>query len=181
MKTPEPTQFFSPTFNRTRVVVLVLFVQDKHRNEEMSEEIQSLERFVKAQEEDFSCAISEVRAGRKRSHWMWYIYPQLDRLGRSATAQFYGIRGMGEARAYLRHPVLGPRLIKSMEAALSVEGRTAEEIFGFPDVLKLRSCATLFARASEPGSVFDRVLQKYYDGQADEATLQLLLDENDQR
>jgi uncharacterized protein (DUF1810 family) len=155
-------------------VALVLFVKDKPRNEEMSEEDSSLERFVKAQEDDFSCAILEIKAGRKRSHWMWYIFPQLEGLGISATAQFYGIKGMDEARAYLRHSVLGSRLVECMKTVLCVEGRTAEEIFGFPDVLKLRSCATLFARASQPGSVFERVLQKYYEGQPDEATLRLL-------
>lgn len=133
-----------------------------------------LERFVQAQESDFATALNEVRRGRKRSHWMWYIFPQIDGLGSSSTARFYAIKGIAEARAYLAHPILGPRLIECCEAALAVEGKSAEEIFGYPDVLKLRSCATLFAKISEPGSVFERLLVKYYGGQTDDATLRLL-------
>jgi uncharacterized protein (DUF1810 family) len=105
---------------------------------------------------------------------MWYIFPQLQGLGHSSTARFYGIKGIEEAKAFLAHPVLGPRLRECVEAALSVEGKSAEEIFGFPDVLKLRSCATLFAQISEAGSVFEQLLQKYYEGAADDATLRLL-------
>lgn len=105
---------------------------------------------------------------------MWYIFPQIEGLGHSSTARFYAIQGIEEARAFLAHPVLGSRLRECTEAVLAVEGRTAEEIFGFPDVLKLRSCATLFTHVSEPDSVFERLLQKYYGGTPDEATLRLI-------
>lgn len=119
-------------------------------------------------------ALAEIKSGRKRSHWMWYLFPQIDGLGSSSTAQFYAIKNLDEAKAYLAHPVLGSRLIEIASAALQVEGKTAEEIFGYPDVLKFRSCATLFAEISGAGSVFHRVLEKYYDGKPDEQTLQLL-------
>jgi uncharacterized protein (DUF1810 family) len=105
---------------------------------------------------------------------MWYVFPQVVGLGSSATAQHYGIRDADEARAYLAHPVLGQRLIECAEAICSVTGRSAREILGTPDDLKLRSCATLFAQVSPPGSVFDRVLRRYYGGQPDQATLDLL-------
>jgi uncharacterized protein (DUF1810 family) len=133
-----------------------------------------LSRFVDAQQGVYESAIAEIRAGRKRSHWMWYVFPQVVGLGSSATAQLYGIRDADEARAYLAHPVLGQRLIECAEAICSVTGRSASEILGTPDDLKLRSCATLFAQVSPPGSVFDRVLRRYYDGQPDQATLALL-------
>jgi uncharacterized protein (DUF1810 family) len=133
-----------------------------------------LNRFVKAQKGDYARALAEVRAGEKRSHWMWYVFPQLDGLGFSDTARFYGIKECAEAEAYLAHPVLGPRLIEVAEAALAVEGKSAHNIFGSPDDLKLRSCATLFAKVSPPGSVFERLLAKYYGGVGDEKTLRLL-------
>src|SRR5262245_23669052 len=103
-------------------------------------------RFLEAQEHTCGQALAEIQAGRKRSHWMWFIFPQLDGLGFSATARRYAIKGLAEARAYLDHPVLGPRLSGCAEAALLVQGRSAHEIFGDPDDLKLRSCATLFAQ-----------------------------------
>lgn len=133
-----------------------------------------LDRFLQAQEHDYPRALAEIRRGRKRTHWMWYIFPQLEGLGHSSTARFYAIKGIDEARAFLAHPILGQRLRDCVQAALSLEGNTAEEVFGFPDVLKLRSCATLFAHISEPGSVFEQLLQKYYDGIPDEATIRLL-------
>lgn len=133
-----------------------------------------LGRFLEAQEGDYERALAEITAGRKRSHWMWYIFPQLDGLAVSATSRRYAIKGLDEARAYLEHPILGPRLLKCAEAALGVDGRTAAEIFGSPDDLKLRSCATLFACVSPPGSVFERLLEKYYQGGRDERTLSLL-------
>jgi uncharacterized protein (DUF1810 family) len=133
-----------------------------------------LDRFVLAQRDDYEQALSEIRSGRKRSHWMWYIFPQLDGLGFSSTAKRYAIKSLDEARAYLEHPVLGPRLLECAEAVVGVEGRTAHEIFGSPDDLKLRSCATLFACASPPGSVFERLLAKFYQGRRDEKTLRLL-------
>jgi uncharacterized protein (DUF1810 family) len=133
-----------------------------------------LSRFVQAQEDDFEQALAEIRSGRKRTHWMWYVFPQLDGLGFSSTAKHFAIKSTEEARAYLEHPVLGPRLLECAEAALAVEGRSATEIFGSPDDLKLRSCVTLFACVSPPGSVFHRVLDKYYRGEPDRKTLRLL-------
>src|SRR4051812_36566351 len=134
----------------------------------------NLSRFVQAQEDDYERALAELRGGRKRSHWMWYIFPQFDGLGFSATSRRYSIKSVAEAEAYLRHPVLGPRLIECAEAVLGVKGRSAFEIFGSPDDMKLRSCATLFASVSPPGSVFDRLLGKYFQGDRDSKTLALL-------
>ncbi len=133
-----------------------------------------LARFVGAQERDYERALAEISAGRKRTHWMWYIFPQIAGLGVSSTAQHYAIKSLAEAKAYLAHPVLGPRLLASAEAAVGVEGRSATDIFGSPDDLKLRSCATLFACVSPRGSVFERLLAKYYRGERDGRTLQLL-------
>jgi uncharacterized protein (DUF1810 family) len=133
-----------------------------------------LNRFVQAQERDYERALSEIQSGRKRSHWMWYIFPQFDGLAFSSTSKRYSIKSVEEARAYLAHPVLGPRLLACAEAAARVEGRSATEIFGSPDDLKLRSCATLFASVSPPGSVFHRLLDQYYQGEPDGKTLRLL-------
>jgi uncharacterized protein (DUF1810 family) len=133
-----------------------------------------LQRFLDAQEPVYARALAEIRAGRKESHWMWFVFPQLDGLGSSPMAERYAITSLDEARAYLAHPTLGPRLIEIAEAALSVNGRSASEIFGTPDDLKLRSCATLFAEASPPGSVFERLLEKYHRGEKDEKTSRLL-------
>ncbi|HYH64797.1 MAG TPA: DUF1810 domain-containing protein [Urbifossiella sp.] len=135
-----------------------------------------LDRFVRAQEHDYADALAEVRAGRKESHWMWYVFPQLAGLGVSPTARRYGLTGTAEAAAYLAHPVLGPRLLEIAAAALVVEGGSAHDIFGSPDDLKLRSCATLFARVSPPGSVFEQLLAKYFAGEPDGRTLTLLGD-----
>ena len=133
-----------------------------------------LDRFVLAQAGDYERALAEIRAGRKRSHWMWYIFPQIDVLGFSSMSRRYSIKSLDEARAYLDHPVLGRRLVECAEAALGVEGRSAYDIFGSPDDLKLRSCATLFAAVTPPDSVFARLLDKFYAGERDEKTLQLL-------
>src|SRR5438067_873938 len=133
-----------------------------------------LGRFVEAQADDYEQALAEIRSGRKRSHWMWYIFPQLDGLAFSSTSKYYAIKNLEEARSYLDHPLLGPRLLECAEAVISIAGRSATEIFGSPDDLKLRSCATLFACVSPPGSVFDRLLGKYYQGRRDDRTLQLL-------
>lgn len=133
-----------------------------------------LNRFVQAQQDDFERALAEITSGNKRTHWMWYIFPQLDGLAFSSTAKHYAIKSIEEAKAYLAHPVLGRRLLECAEAAMGVEGRSATEIFGSPDDLKLRSCATLFACVSPPGSVFDQLLQKYYRGERDGKTLKLL-------
>ena len=133
-----------------------------------------LTRFVLGQELNYEDARSEIRNGRKRSHWMWYIFPQYQGLGSSPTSRRYAIKSMAEASAYLQHPILGPRLLECAEAALGVTGRSAHELFGSPDDMKLQSCATLFASVSPPGSVFERLLQKYFDDTGDEKTLSLL-------
>ena len=133
-----------------------------------------LERFLEAQRGTYETALAEVRAGRKRSHWMWFVFPQFAGLGRSSISVRYAIKSRTEAEAYLQHPTLGPRLREISEAALGVEGRSAHEIFGTPDDLKLRSCATLFAEVSAPGSVFEWLLVKYYEGEPDRRTLELL-------
>lgn len=133
-----------------------------------------LERFVAAQAPVYAQVVAELEAGRKTSHWMWFIFPQLRGLGRSPTALHFGIEDLGEAKAYLRHPVLGPRLVECSRLVLAVEGRSATAIFGSPDDLKLRSAMTLFGRAAADEAVFAAVLETYYDGQEDPATLALL-------
>jgi uncharacterized protein (DUF1810 family) len=133
-----------------------------------------LGRFLEAQEGDYERALAEIASGRKRSHWMWYIFPQIDGLGSSSTSRRYAIKSLDEARAYLDHPILGLSLRECAEAVVRLEGRTAREIFGSPDDLKLKSCATLFACVSPPGSVFERLLTKYYQGRRDDKTLYLL-------
>ena len=132
-----------------------------------------LDRFVEAQDGVYDDALAELSAGRKRTHWMWFVFPQIAGLGSSPTAQRYAIRSLDEARAYLAHPVLGPRLRACAEALLAVQGRSAREIFGSPDDLKLRSSMTLFARAADDPAPFQAVLDRYYDG-PDRLTLQLL-------
>ncbi len=133
-----------------------------------------LSRFLNAQADSHEIALSEIRHGRKRSHWMWYIFPQYVGLGLSPTSQRYAIKSVAEAEAYLNDPVLGPRLVECSEAVLRVEGRTAHEIFGSPDDVKLKSSATLFAHVSPAGSVFERVLDRYFRGERDSKTLRLL-------
>ncbi len=133
-----------------------------------------LSRFVKAQQYDYDQALQEIRSGRKRSHWMWYIFPQIQGLGFSSTAQYYAIRDLQEAKDYLAHPVLGPRLREISSALLSLEGLSAHQIFGFPDDLKLRSCMTLFRLADLEDSLFEQVLEKYYDGIPDSKTVDIV-------
>jgi uncharacterized protein (DUF1810 family) len=134
-----------------------------------------LNRFVEAQEGVYEQALAEVRGGRKRSHWMWFIFPQIDGLGSSAMAKRYAIKSRAEAEAYLAHPVLGPRLVACAEAAAGIPATaSALDVFGSPDDMKLRSSATLFACVSPAGSVFDRVLDRYFRGERDSATLRLL-------
>lgn len=133
-----------------------------------------LSRFVDAQEGIYERALAEIRRGRKESHWMWYVFPQFRGLGRSAMAERYAIRSPHEARAYLAHPVLGPRLLQCAAAVLDVTARSAHDIFGSPDDLKLRSCATLFAAVSPADSVFAQVLDTYFGGVRDEATVRLM-------
>ena len=133
----------------------------------------SFEEFVAAQDRVDAAVRRELGAGRKQSHWMWFVFPQLRALGRSPTAQFYGIADLAEARAYLAHPVLGPRLVECTRLVVAVSGRSAHDIFGSPDDLKFRSCCTLFARAGGDG-VFAEALAKYYGGIEDPATVDLL-------
>jgi uncharacterized protein (DUF1810 family) len=140
-----------------------------------------LRRFVEAQDRVYDTVLDELRAGRKRTHWIWFVFPQLTQLGRSATARHYGISGLAEARAYLAHPVLGPRLRECTRLVGAVEGRSVEEVFGYPDYLKVRSCMTLFAHATEDDRDFVAVLEVQYrdfpDGREDPATLELLAGE----
>ncbi len=133
-----------------------------------------LARFASAQEAVYDRALAEIRSGHKRSHWMWFIFPQIDGLGFSPTAKHYAIKSAEEARQYLALPVLGPRLLECAEAVHAVEDRSAFEIFGSPDDLKLRSCMTLFESFAGQGSVFGRVLDEYYRGERDARTQETL-------
>ena len=133
-----------------------------------------LSRFVRAQDEDYEQVLSEVRSGRKRSHWMWYIFPQVAGLGFSSMSRRYAIKSRAEVDAHLHHPVLGPRLVECADAALCVEDRSALDVFGSPDDQKLKSCATLFASVSPDGSVFHQLIDTYFQGTPDSRTLQLL-------
>ena len=133
-----------------------------------------LSRFLEAQKNAYDTALREIRAGRKRSHWMWYIFPQIQGLGYSAMAQHYAIRDLGEAREYLQHPLLGPRLIEISEALLALEESDPRRVMGSPDDLKLRSCMTLFQCAAPDQPVFGKVLDKFYGGKPDGRTLEIL-------
>jgi uncharacterized protein (DUF1810 family) len=134
----------------------------------------NLRRFTSAQEGVYAQALAEIRCGEKQTHWMWFIFPQIQGLGSSSTSRHYAITSLREARDYLEHPILGPRLRECSEAVLAVEGRSVSEIFGYPDDLKLKSSMTLFASAAQPGSVFERVLEKYFGAARDDRTLELL-------
>jgi uncharacterized protein (DUF1810 family) len=133
-----------------------------------------LDRFVAAQAAAYAQALAELRRGRKESHWMWFVFPQLRGLGRSPTAQFYGLAGLDEARAYVAHPVLGPRLRECAQALLSHASEAPEAILGAIDALKLRSSMTLFERAADDPAPFAAVLEAFYGGERDAETLRLL-------
>ena len=133
-----------------------------------------LKRFVAAQEPVFASALAELRAGRKRTHWMWFVFPQLRGLGHSPTATYYGIASLDEARAYLAHPLLGPRLELCTNAVCGIEGRTLHEIFGSPDDMKFHSSVTLFSLIEPRDAVFERALDKYFNGELDERTIAIL-------
>ena len=133
-----------------------------------------LQRFVAAQASVYPQVQAELAAGAKRSHWMWFIFPQLKGLGRSAMAQQYGIASKDEAQAYWQHPLLGPRLQRCSALVLGVEGKTALQILGSPDDMKFRSCMTLFAQVAPAEPVFDAALKKYFGGVPDPNTLALL-------
>lgn len=133
-----------------------------------------LKRFTEAQETDYAAALAEIKNGRKQSHWMWYIFPQITGLGYSSTAKFYAVRDRREAEDYLAHPVLGGRLVEISNALLAVEGKTANQIFGSPDDVKLKSSMTLFGALEKTDPVFQKVLDKFFDGAPDARTLELL-------
>lgn len=134
----------------------------------------NLQRFVEAQIHRYEQVCKELKAGYKCSHWMWFIFPQCKGLGHSPTANLYAIDSRQEAEAYLAHPVLGPRLRECTRLVNGVEGRTVEQIFGYPDDLKFRSSMTLFANATADNAVFVKALEKYFDGKPDQRTLDLL-------
>ncbi|MDR5838764.1 DUF1810 domain-containing protein [Caballeronia sp. LZ034LL] len=130
-----------------------------------------LQRFVDAQASVIEDVRAELAAGRKRTHWMWFVFPQIEGLGHSAMAQRYAIASRDEARAYLAHPVLGARLVELTRLVNGVQGRGVDAIFGYPDDLKFHSSMTLFARTADDPTVFDEALRRYFEGRADEATL----------
>jgi uncharacterized protein (DUF1810 family) len=133
-----------------------------------------LQRFVDAQDRVYDTVLDELRNGRKRSHWIWFVFPQLRGLGRSPTAAHYGIASLDEARAYLAHGTLGPRLRQCARLVAQTDGRSADDIFGWPDNLKVRSSMTLFARATDDSADFRAVLDKFYDGEEDRLTVDQL-------
>lgn len=133
-----------------------------------------LNRFVVAQATSYETALAEIRNGRKQTHWMWYIFPQLAGLGFSQLAHYYAINDLDEAKAYSAHPILGSRLVEISQALLGIEGKTAHQLMGSPDDLKLKSSMTLFSKAKPTEPVFQHVLTKYYQGEEDRNTLRLL-------
>jgi len=135
------------------------------------DKVLDLKRFIEAQEPKYATALKEIENGKKTSHWMWYIFPQLKHLGRSDTAQFYGIENKAEAEAFAAHPVLGSRLINISKALLALTSNNATQILGSPDDLKLQSCMTLFSALPSSDPVFEMVLQKFYQGKKDDSTL----------
>ena len=137
-------------------------------------DINSLDRFLEAQEHKYDKALKEIQNGKKRTHWMWYIFPQLRGLGRSQMAHTYGINGIEEAKNYLAHPILSDRLIKITEALLAHKDKSAHKIFGDIDDMKLQSCMTLFSLISENDSVFHQVLDCFYDGKMDKYTIAII-------
>jgi uncharacterized protein (DUF1810 family) len=134
----------------------------------------NLNRYIDAQENKYQDAFDEIQNGRKESHWMWYVFPQISGLGRSELAIYYAIKDLEEAQDYLEHPVLGPRLINISKLLLGIKGKTAYEIFGSPDDMKLRSCMTLFSSLINTDPVFQQVLDAYFEGKKDERTLNLI-------
>ena len=131
-------------------------------------------KFLDAQNQVYLKALSEIKKGKKETHWMWYIFPQIKGLGSNETAQYYGLKDLNEATSYLQHPILGKHLIEISEEVLKLKGKTATQIFGTPDNMKLRSCMTLFANVENANPIFQKVLAKYFNGLPDELTLQLL-------
>jgi uncharacterized protein (DUF1810 family) len=136
--------------------------------------VPGLDRYVLAQERDYEIALTEISYGKKRTHWMWYIFPQIQGLGFSESAKYYGVNDLKEATAYYVHPVLGPRLVKISKALLNHTDRTALEIFGNPDDLKLRSSMTLFAAVPNADPVFQNVVDQFFGGEHDQKTRRIL-------
>ena len=133
-----------------------------------------MDKFVSAQNRDYNQALAEIKNGRKQGHWIWYIFPQISGLGMSTTSAFYGIKNIGQASRYLEHPVLGKRLIEISSAILEIKGKTANQILGSPDDLKLRSSMTLFNLVKNTDPVFQAVLDKYFNGIPDQRTIDLV-------
>ena len=134
----------------------------------------SLQRFIDAQENDYAIALSEIKTGKKQSHWMWYIFPQIQGLGFSEKSKFYAIKSIREAEEFLNHPALGSRLIEICSALLNIETNDAHKIFGSPDDMKLHSSMTLFSSLPNSNPVFKKILDKFFDGKKDEKTLQII-------
>ena len=134
----------------------------------------NLSRFIDAQETTYEGAMLELARGRKESHWIWYIFPQIVGLGNSETTKIFSIKSLEEGRAYLEHPVLGPRLVEACEILLTLKGTSINEVMGFPDNLKLLSSMTLFETFSKSNSVFTRIIEIYFDSERDEATLEII-------
>jgi len=134
----------------------------------------NLSRFIEAQETTYRGAMLELARGRKDSHWTWYIFPQIDGLGNSETTKIFSIKSLEEGRAYLEHPLLGQRLVESCEILLTLKDKSINEVMGFPDDLKLLSSMTLFETFSKSNSVFTRIIEVYFDGERDEATLEII-------
>ena len=143
-------------------------------NEDVIDIGYDLSRFHKTQEKEYETALSEIRSGKKRSHWMWYIFPQLKGLGYSDMADYYGVSGIDEAKAYLADPLLKGRLVEIASALLGVESDNPREVMGSPDNLKLRSCMTLFAMADPEEEIFRKVLDKFFNGEMDKKTMMML-------
>jgi uncharacterized protein (DUF1810 family) len=137
-------------------------------------EHKDLVRFLEAQNHVYLKALDEIKNGQKRSHWMWYIFPQIKGLGSSENARFFGIKSLDEATAYVQHPILGKHLIEITKALLTIEGKSASDIFGYPDDLKLHSSMTLFSKVENADPVFNEVIKKYFNGVLDQGTLKIL-------
>jgi len=133
-----------------------------------------LERFLEAQEQSYQNALEEIRNGRKESHWMWYIFPQIKGLGSSSMSNFYGLKNLKEAEAYLKHHILGKRLVEICTVLLGLDERDAYSIFGSPDHLKLKSCLTLFSQVENTNQIFEQLLSKYFNSKYDEITLSMI-------
>ncbi len=140
----------------------------------LSMDMFNLSRFVQAQGTMYDDVLAELNRGKKVNHWMWFIFPQVKGLGISSTSEYFGISGVEEAKAYLRHPILGKRLLECSEALLDIEERSATVILGYPDDIKLRSSMSLFEFVSEPNSIFTEVLNKFFQGRRDEKTICIL-------